>query len=106
MTPFRIREYVIEENSLISIVVPKFKNEFLVNFLVPSRKSKIIKVKLDKTGTVIWLELDGTSNVEQILDRLKVNSMLESSPSENFDERVLQFLTLLYKHGHIGFKEL
>jgi hypothetical protein len=105
MTPFRVREHVLEENGLASIVVPKFKNEFLTHFLVPRRKPKVIKVKLDAMGTAIWLELDGTSNVGQILDRLKENTMPEAS-SDYFEARALQFLRVLHKQGHIGFREL
>ena len=64
LTPKRVYNYEVESSGKISVLVPKFKNKLLVNFLAPRLKAPYIKAKLDDFGSLTWIEMDGKKNVE------------------------------------------
>ena len=102
LTPKRIYDHV-EESGKISVLVPKFKNKFLVSFLVPRLKSPHIKAKLDDFGSLTWMEMDGTKKVNEISRSLTDKFGDKVQP---VNERLTKFLTQLYQYNFITFKEI
>lgn len=91
------------ENGEVCVIVPKFRNKWLVKFLIPPRKSPHFKIKLDELGSATWICIDGKKNVEEICKVLNEKLGEKIHPAE---ERVTKFLSLLYKQGFITFAEL
>lgn len=103
LTPKRIYEHIVEDFGKVSVLVPKFKNKILVNFLMPRLKSPYIKAKLDDFGSLTWLEMDGNKKVSDISQAL-TNKFGDKVQPVN--ERLTKFLTQLYKYNFITFKEI
>ena len=103
MTPKVNYGYEINEKGLIDVLVPKFTDKFLSKFLMPRIRNPHIKANLDEIGTATWLLIDGNNKVDFIIERLneKFGDKLEPSI-----ERVLTFLSHLYRNGFITFLEL
>jgi hypothetical protein len=85
------------------VLVPKFKNKFLVSYLAPRLKSPFIKAKLDDFGSLTWIEMDGTKKVNEISQSL-TNKFGDKVQPVN--ERLTKFLTQLYQYNFITFKEI
>ena len=43
LTPKRIYDHEVEDSGKVSVLVPKFKNKYLVSFLMPRLRSPYIK---------------------------------------------------------------
>ena len=90
-----VRNYQFEvEGERVIVFVPKFKNRFLVKWLVPRLKRPNFLVKLDEHGSFIWNHCDGNSTVGQISDKMK------NKFGENFDptyERIGKFVSQLMR---------
>src|SRR4030067_3411018 len=92
LTPKRSYDHEVEDSGKVSVLVPKFKNKFLVNYLAPRLKSPYIKAKLDDFGSLIWIEMDGTKNVQSISRSLTDKFGDKVQP---VNERLTKFLTQL-----------
>jgi hypothetical protein len=103
LTPKREYDHVLESSGTVSVLVPKFKNKFLVSFLMPRLKSPYIKAKLDDFGSLTWTEMDGTKNVQSISLSLTDKFGDKVQP---VSERLTKFLTQLYQYNFITFKEI
>lgn len=103
LTPKRVYNYEVESSGKISVLVPKFKNKLLVNFLAPKLKAPYIKAKLDDFGSLTWIEMDGTKNVESISQLLTDKFGDKVQP---VNERLTKFLTQLYQYNFITFNEI
>ncbi|OGU37538.1 MAG: hypothetical protein A2315_09000 [Ignavibacteria bacterium RIFOXYB2_FULL_35_12] len=103
LTPKRVYNYEVESSGKISVLVPKFKNKLLVNFLAPRLKAPYIKAKLDDFGSLTWIEMDGTKNVESISQLLTDKFGDKVQPA---NERLTKFLTQLYQYNFITFNEI
>ncbi|MBP6977765.1 MAG: PqqD family protein [Bacteroidales bacterium] len=103
LTPVRIHAHVIGEDGRVILIVPKFKNPVLRQWLIPRNKSDHFRIHLDGPGSATWLAIDGVSNVSEICSRLEESLGEKISPAES---RVTRFLTLLYDQRYITFKEL
>lgn len=103
LTPFKL--YTEEEHSddLVTIIIPKFKNKFAVKYISPRLKSNRFKIKLDKFGSAVWVNMDGDRKVETIISRLKEKFGNELPEAE---DRIIKFIYQLYSQGFISFKEL
>lgn len=101
LTPVHNKNFE-EENGLITIVFPKFKSKFL-QWLIPKSKPPNIRISLDKIGSSVWKYIDGNCKVQEIIDKLQTEFGEELIQAE---QRTLKFLSLLYQHRFIYFKEL
>lgn len=101
LTPVRVNEHE-EHEGLIRILIPKFKNKFLIS-LIPKTKSKFITVKLDEIGSATWLLINGKRKVSKIVEELREKFGEKIEPAE---ERVSKFIGGLNLHSIIYFKEL
>ncbi len=102
LTPFRKIEHSVDENGIVTLLYPKFKNQKLSKYMLGSR-TPYIKMKLDEIGTASWLFIDGNRKVGEIADAL----------TEQFGDKIAQvqvrlgkFLSVLYENKYISFKEL
>lgn len=103
LTPFRIHREEIDENGLVTILVPKFTNKFVVKYIVPTLKSKYFKIHFDELGSETWKLIDGKINVNNISESLLAKFGDKIQPVH---ERVTKFLSQLYLQGFISFNEL
>jgi hypothetical protein len=103
MTPRRIHGHEMNDNGLIDVLVPRFKNKFFKKFFIPSSKSPYIRANLDEFGSETWKLIDGQHRVSAIADILnekfgeKIHPVLD---------RLTMFLTNLYRNGFISFIEI
>jgi hypothetical protein len=103
LRPVVRHKHETDESNNVCVIVPKFKNELFIKFLVPRRKSPHFRIKLDELGSAVWLCVDGKRNVEEICKLLTEQMGDKIQPAE---ERVTKFLSMLYKQGFITFAEL
>lgn len=103
LIPIRVHNHTISDEGLITILVPKFKNEKFARFFIPARKSIYISIHLDELGSAVWLAIDGIKRVETICSELTERLGDNIQPAE---ERIVKFFTGLYHNKHITFKQL
>ncbi|KUO62381.1 hypothetical protein APF79_07680 [bacterium BRH_c32] len=96
--------YKISDNDgLVTIHIPKFKNKILVKYLVPRLKKPEIKLKLDAFGSQVFREMDGEKKVSDIIISLREVFGEKVEPAE---DRLSKFILNLYDGGLITFKEI
>ena len=98
----RERNFIVQENGIVTILIPKFKKTFFQS-LIPKNKSKDIKISFDELGSAVWNEIDSNKKVEEIVIQLGEKLGEKIHPAE---ERITKFLTQLNSHKFISFKEL
>jgi hypothetical protein len=103
ITPYRIHSEEVDENGLVTVLIPKFKRKIAVNALTRLGKPLIIRIKLDEFGSETWLQLNGRQNVSAISKKLIQKFGEKIQPVE---ERLTRFLTNLYLQGFISFNEI
>jgi hypothetical protein len=102
LTPVREKNFVVQENGIVTLLIPKFKKQFFQS-LIPKSKSKDIKISFDELGSAVWNEIDSNKKVEDIVKNLGEKLGEKIHPAE---ERITKFLTQLNSHKFISFKEL
>ncbi len=103
LTPFHVYSHVLEENGLVSVLVPRFQNKILVKYLSPRLKDPNVKAKFDEFGSSAWLEMDGMKNVAAISNALLKK---HGEKIEPVYERVSKFINQLYMYKFINFNEM
>lgn len=103
LIPIRIHSHRVEESGLVTILIPKFKNEKFARFFIPARKSIHISINLDELGSAVWLAIDGKKCTGEICIELANQYGEKILPAE---ERVVKFFSGLYHNKHITFKQL
>jgi hypothetical protein len=99
LIPERTKEYEIMDGKIV-LLVPKFKNNFLKS-LIPKKKSQNIKISLDELGSEVWNLIDGNNKVLDIIEKL---NELHEEKIQQAEERVTKFLTQLFHHKFVIFK--
>lgn len=103
LTPIKLYSEEKNSDNLITVIVPKFRNKFAVKFISPKLKSDNFKIKLDKFGSAVWMQINGSTTVEKIIKNVKDkfgDDLLQE------EERITKFIFQLYTQGFISFKEL
>jgi len=103
LTPIKLYPEEEGKDELVTVIVPKFKNKIAVKLVSPRLKSDHFKIKLDKFGSAVWLEINGKAKVDQIIKDLKKKFGDEIQEEH---ERTAKFIFQLYTQGFISFKEL
>lgn len=103
LTPARVHEHIIEENKLVTVLVPRFSSRFWKKILAGRVKNKFINLNLDELGSATWLQIDGNKNVAQICESLTNHFGEDFVQAE---ERTIKFMSQLYLNKMIKFKEL
>ncbi len=103
LTPVRTQAFEIDDDRKVVLLVPKFSNKKLSNFLMPKGKPTHFKIHFDELGSATWLTIDDKMNVNQLCMLLSEKFGEQIHPVY---ERVTKFLTLMYEQRYITFKEL
>jgi hypothetical protein len=103
LTPYRFYKEETDTEGNTIVLIPKFKNKYLVKYLVPRMKSEFFKLKLDKFGSSVWSMLNGENNIKFIAEELVKKHGDEIQP---IYDRLPKFMTMLYTNKLISFKEI
>ena len=103
LTPVRLHSEEKSEQGLVTIIVPKFKNELAKKYIVPRLKSDVFNFNLDKFGSAVWINMDGKKNVQEIIRNV---SSLFGDELEQAEDRVIKFIFQLYEQKLISFNEI
>jgi len=103
LTPVKLFADEMDNEKLVTIIVPKFKNELARKFIVPKLKSADFRIKLEKFGSAVWCNMDGNKKVHQIIKTVSDEFGDEIQPVV---ERVSKFIFQLYEQKLISFNEL
>jgi hypothetical protein len=90
----------------ITLLIPKFKKEWMRKYLIPKRKSPHFRIHLDELGSKVWRIINGYLTVEDICLKIKDITQGEGKPLELIEERVTIFLSDLYHRKYIVFENL
>ncbi|MCK9611270.1 MAG: PqqD family protein [Bacteroidales bacterium] len=101
-TPIRKSNFETNEEGVVTLVVPKFKNQKFNEFMLSPRK-RFFRITLDKLGSAVWSQIDGTSRVADICSRCLEICGDSIMPVE---QRVTKFLSTLYEGRYISFREI
>ena len=91
-------EWEGDPDGRVVLLVPRFRKGILAKWLQPRMKSPFMRVKLDKIGSFIWKNIDGSKNFGNI-----ANDMMEhfGDKCHPADERLKKFYLMLYKSQFI-----
>ncbi|MBA4406110.1 PqqD family protein [bacterium] len=103
VTPIRVLHEEVDENNLVTVLIPKVTNRLAKKYFEPMLKSPLIKLKLDEIGSASWLAIDGKKNVAEIASELVQKFGDKINPVE---ERLTKYLTTLYEQRFITFQEI
>ncbi|ROL58718.1 PqqD family protein [Bacteroidetes/Chlorobi group bacterium MS-B_bin-24] len=103
MHPFRLYEHILLEENLVDVLVPRFTSKLAKKLILPKLPNPYIRANLDELGSFLWLNIDGETKVSELINKMKEKFAEKVEPAT---ERVLLFLTQLYKAGFIDFYEL
>jgi hypothetical protein len=67
MKPLHNIQWEKGENNIVVLLLPRFKNKYLVQWLLPRLKNPNIHLKLDERGSFVWELCDGTKSVIEIV---------------------------------------
>jgi hypothetical protein len=101
LIPEKNIEWEKNEEGLIVLLKPKFKNPFLAKHLLPRLKNPYYRIKLDAMGSFIWELCDGHSAVKELGKSLKDKFKDKVEP---LYDRLGLFLQNLEKNHFIYYK--
>ena len=103
LTPFKLYLDEVDKENLVTVIVPKFKNELAKKLIVPKLKAADFRINLEKFGSAVWMNIDGKRNVQEIIKMICEKFGDELIQAE---ERVTKFLFQLYEQKLISFNEI
>jgi hypothetical protein len=103
LTPVHNIKWEKTAEGLIVLLKPKFKNPFMVKYILPYVKRPYFRVKLDEIGSHLWDNCDGRRLVKDIA---RLQQQKFGDKVEPLYERISIFLKTLEQHRFITFKEL
>ena len=80
LKPMRIRHWESRDDQLITVLVPKFQNRWLVRWLMPRLAKPDFRVRLDALGSYIWQRCDGSLTVREIAESVSEEFQKETDP--------------------------
>jgi hypothetical protein len=106
MIPVRNVKEFTREGEKITLFVPKFKNGWMIKWLIPANRSKHFSIHLDEMGSRVWELIDGETNTGDLCNKFSQLQPEEESKDTSVELRVTEFLRQLYKNRFIVFKPL
>lgn len=103
LTPVKLQTDEVNNENMVTIVYPKFKNELAKKFVVPRLKSADFRIKLEKFGSAVWMNMNGSNKVQDIIKILQEKFGDEFQDAET---RVIKFVFQLYEQKLISFNEI
>jgi hypothetical protein len=101
LTPRRNLQWEMRENNLVTLIIPKFKSEFLKKWFVPMLAKPNIKLKLDKYGSFVWNHCDGNTSIEKIGGEMAAQF---GEPLDSMYERIGKFVAKLSRDKFLELK--
>ena len=101
LIPVQKIKYEENKNGLITILKPKFKNKFMLKYVVPKLKNPSFKVNLDEFGSFVWEHIDGKTTVKEIGEQLKEKFKDDIEP---LYDRLSVYIHSIYRYQFIDFK--
>ncbi len=101
-TPVQKCKFNLNEEGIVTLIVPKFKNEKFNQWFLHQRK-RFFNIALDEIGSVVWQQIDGQRKVYEICNK---SSEILGEKIHPVEHRVTKFLTMLYEARYISFKEI
>jgi len=90
-------EWKKNADGLVELNVPKFKSNFGKSFCKTIRKDDTFPAKMDKIGTIVWENCDGSKTVKDLLKILE-----KKYPKEkDIDQRLFLFLRQMHSLNYI-----
>jgi len=102
LTPVQRVPWETGESGAVVVLVPKFRNEILVRWLVPHLKYPVVRVKLDALGSFVWKLCDGKTTVGEMADRMTVEF---GDTAASAQERIRKFLLTLEKSDLVNLND-
>ncbi len=78
LKPIRNARSETDKEGLVTLLVPKFQNQWIIRWVIPLLAKPYIRLKLDKYGSYVWNACDGSTTVRDIGRKM----------GENFGEEV------------------
>jgi len=103
LTPFKLQADEVDSENLVTIIYPKFRNTIAKKLIVPRLKSADFRIKLEKFGSAVWMNMDGRKKVHEII---KIVSEEFGDELIQAEERVVKFIFQLYEQKLISFNEI
>jgi len=101
LIPVRCVGHELKEDGNVSLLIPRFKSKFLLNFL-PKTKSPFVRINLDEYGSGFWQTMDDKKNV------LEIGTILKEKFGDAIEpvfERLNKFIFQLRRQGFIELKD-
>jgi hypothetical protein len=106
LVPVKTVEYEVSAEGRVSLIIPRFRNTLLIKMFTGERIGRNFRFMLDETGSQVWLNIEGTKNIETILNETREYFELRGIPFENAEERIAAFFNRLYREDCVSFKQL
>jgi hypothetical protein len=92
LKPRRNLQWETAEGGGVVLLVPKFRNRWVVKWFVPMLAKPDIRVKLDAFGSFCWQQCDGNTMVRDIAERMAVHF---GEPADSLVDRIGKFVATL-----------
>jgi hypothetical protein len=99
--PTRNLQWETRESELVTLLVPKFRNHYLVKWFLPLFSKPNFRVNLDAYGSFVWHHCDGNTTVFEIGERMKEKFGEAVDP---LYERIAQFIQKLEQEKFLALK--
>jgi hypothetical protein len=103
MKPVQNVKEFTDEDGRITLLIPRFKSEWMRKWLIPVNRSRHFRVHLDETGSKVWRLIDGKRSTGEICEILTMGFTEETTLQNSIDLKVTKFLSTLYKNRFITF---
>lgn len=94
LKPVRRVEWEARPDGIIVVLVPKFKNKWMVRWIVPRMKKPFFHVRLDQHGSFVWNLCDGSTTIGSIAAAMKKEFGEDFDPSL---KRIAMFVRQMVK---------
>ncbi len=101
LVPHRNIKWEKKEDGLIILLREKFQNPFLKKYLLPRLKNPYFRVKLDRIGSFIWEQCNGSRSIKEIAELLQGEFGKDIEP---LYERISLFFQSLENSRFINFQ--
>jgi hypothetical protein len=88
------------ETNLVTLVIPKFRNRWVVRWFVPMLAKPNVRVNLDRFGSYFWEHCDGVTSVGDIGEEMAREF---NEPLESMYDRLSRFALMLERDHFINF---
>jgi hypothetical protein len=102
LTPVRVQSFETAENGIVTVLIPRFKWRFMHNYMEKNGRDPNFRLDLDETGSEVWKYIDGRRTISEIGEAVKVKLGEKIEP----EQRLVKFISMMYHHKIITFKEL